>query len=114
MNAAAGYVIGAKVTETEVIAVLTDLEATVIRRRTRKLSGNSVDNVVTLIGKMVDDLRSKIPDEPLYGLGVGTARWWTASTASSTMARTPAASLVLAEIFQRRRSITTHEEMTIT
>lgn len=73
LNAAAGYVIGAKVTETEVIAVLTDLEATVVRRRTRKLTNNSVGHVVTLIGKMVDELRSKIPDQPLYGLGVGTA-----------------------------------------
>lgn len=73
LNPGAGYVIGAKVTETEIIAVLTDLEATVIRRRTRKLSGNSVEHVVALIGKMVDDLRSKIPDKPLYGLGVGTA-----------------------------------------
>lgn len=73
LNAAAGYVIGAKVTETQVIVVLTDLEATVVRRRTRKLVSNSVEHVVATIAKLVDELRTKIPDQPLYGLGVGTA-----------------------------------------
>ena len=73
LNGAAGYVVGAKVTETHVIAVLADLEATVIHRRTRKLSSNRVSHVVKLVGDIVDDLRTKIPNQPLYGLGIGTA-----------------------------------------
>ena len=73
LNATAGFVIGAKVTETHAIVVLTDLEATVIHRRTRKLPGSDVDQVVTLLAKMVDDLRAKVPDRPIHGIGVGTA-----------------------------------------
>ncbi len=73
LNSTAGYVIGAKVTETHVTAVLTDLEATVVHRRTRKLAGTSVDQVVRLIGAIVDDLRSKVDNRPIYGLGIGTA-----------------------------------------
>ena len=42
LNASAGYVIGIKVTETAVIAVLTDLAATVLHRRRRRLNNNDV------------------------------------------------------------------------
>jgi predicted NBD/HSP70 family sugar kinase len=73
LNAGAGYVIGVKVTETAVIAVLTDLAATVLHRRHRQLKGSDVDRVVKLIAEITDDLRSKIPGRPIYGLGVGTA-----------------------------------------
>jgi predicted NBD/HSP70 family sugar kinase len=73
LNASAGYAIGVKVTETAVIAVLTDLAATVLHRRRRRLKGSDVEHVVTLIAEITDDLRSKIPDQPVYGLGVGTA-----------------------------------------
>jgi predicted NBD/HSP70 family sugar kinase len=73
LNADAGYVIGVKVTETAVIAVLADLEATVVHRRRRKLRSTEVDHVVKLVSDIVDDLRSKVPDVPVYGLGVGTA-----------------------------------------
>ncbi|MFT4865176.1 MAG: N-acetylglucosamine repressor [Ilumatobacter sp.] len=73
LNGSAGYVIGVKVTETNVVAVLTDLEASVVQRRIRKLSGTSVEHVVAVLGKVVDDLRAKVPNAPLYGLGVGTA-----------------------------------------
>lgn len=73
LNASAGYVIGVKVTEQAVIAVLTDLAATVLHRRTRKLRGTDVDRVVALIGEICDDLRAKVPGAPVYGLGVGTA-----------------------------------------
>lgn len=73
LNATAGYVVGVKVTETAVIAVLTDLTATVIHRRRRKLRSTDVDHVVKLIGDITNDLRAKVPDAPIYGLGVGTA-----------------------------------------
>lgn len=73
LNASAGYVIGVKVTETAVIAVLTDLAATVMHRRRRQLKSTDVDHVVKLVADATDDLRSKIPGEPVYGLGVGTA-----------------------------------------
>lgn len=73
LNASAGYVIGVKVTETEVIAVLTDLAATVLHRRHRKLRGTSLEQVVALIAKVTDELRSQVEGERVYGLGVGTA-----------------------------------------
>lgn len=73
LNADAGYVIGVKVTETAVIAVLADLEATVVHRRRRKLRGTDVGHVVKLIGEITNDLRAKVPNAPIYGLGVGTA-----------------------------------------
>lgn len=73
LNASAGYVIGVKVTETAVIAVLTDLAATVIHRRRRQLRSTDVDHVVRLIADVTHDLRAKVPNGPVYGLGVGTA-----------------------------------------
>lgn len=73
LNATAGYVVGVKVTETAVIAVLTDLAATVVHRRRRKLRSTDVDHVVKLIGDITNDLRAKVPDAPIHGLGVGTA-----------------------------------------
>lgn len=73
LNAEAGYAIGVKVTETAVIAVLTDLAATVLHRRRRKLGGSDADRTVKLIAEIVDELRAKVDDRPLYGLGVGTA-----------------------------------------
>jgi predicted NBD/HSP70 family sugar kinase len=73
LNAAAGYVIGIKVTETAVIAVLTDLAATVVQRRQRKLRSTEVDHVVRLIAQVTEDLRAKIPDAHVYGIGIGTA-----------------------------------------
>lgn len=73
LNASAGYAIGVKVTETTVIAVLTDLAATVLHRRRRRLKSSDVEHVVKLIAEITDDLRSKIPGQPVYGLGVGTA-----------------------------------------
>jgi N-acetylglucosamine repressor len=73
LNASAGYVIGVKVTETAVIAVLTDLAATVVHRRHRKLKRTSVDHVVNLIGAVTDELRAEVAGQAVYGLGVGTA-----------------------------------------
>ncbi|MEJ7801667.1 MAG: ROK family protein, partial [Ilumatobacter sp.] len=64
LNASAGYVIGIKVTEQQVIAVLTDLAATVCHRRTRKLRSTDVDHVVNLIGQITDELRTKVTDAP--------------------------------------------------
>lgn len=73
LNAAAGYVIGVKVTETAIVAVLTDLAATVLHRRQRSLAGTDVEHVVELIAEISDELRSEIPGRPVYGIGVGTA-----------------------------------------
>jgi predicted NBD/HSP70 family sugar kinase len=73
LNACAGYVVGAKVTESAVVVVLTDLAATVAHRRRRTLRSTSVDHVVGLVAEITDDLRSKVPDAPVYGLGIGTA-----------------------------------------
>lgn len=73
LNATAGYVVGVKVTESAVIGVLTDLAATVVHRRRRKLRNTDVDHVVKLIGDITNDLRAKVPDAPIHGLGVGTA-----------------------------------------
>ncbi|WP_343974034.1 ROK family transcriptional regulator [Kribbella koreensis] len=54
----AGYVIGIKVTETRVIAVLTDLNAGIVERTTVSLVGDDVDTVVEAVATVVKQLRA--------------------------------------------------------
>ncbi|WP_133802221.1 ROK family transcriptional regulator [Kribbella caucasensis] len=75
LKADAGYVIGIKVTETRVIAVLTDLGAQIVERATETVSGGDVGTVVRAVAKVVRRLgRSKQgKSRQVYGVGVGLA-----------------------------------------
>jgi predicted NBD/HSP70 family sugar kinase len=71
LRAAAGHVIGIKVTETDVIAVRTDLNAGIVDRAAATVPADDVRTVVRVIAQVVRRLRPK--DGPLYGVGVGLA-----------------------------------------
>lgn len=73
LNATAGYVIGVKVTEHTIVGALTDLEATVVGRRTTPLAGQRPDDVVDAIAATVDALCGTSGDVALLGVGVGMA-----------------------------------------
>lgn len=67
----AGYVIGIKLTETRVIAVLTDLNAGIVERITTTVSQDDVGTVVRTVAAAVKKLKTKA--SPVYGVGVGLA-----------------------------------------
>jgi predicted NBD/HSP70 family sugar kinase len=69
----AGYVVGIKLTETRVIAVLTDLEATIVARDVTTVADTSVTTVVEAVGAAVDRLREAAHGRPVHGVGVGLA-----------------------------------------
>ncbi|MET9271966.1 ROK family transcriptional regulator [Kribbella sp. NPDC003557] len=71
LKADAGFVIGIKVTETQVIAVRTDLNASIVDRATAAVPADDVRTVVRVITRVVRKLRPE--DGPLYGVGVGLA-----------------------------------------
>ena len=73
LNAAAGYAVGAKLTEHEVIAVLTDLDANVVDRHVVTLPRAEVDTVVDAIAACADALVPAAGGRPVYGVGVGLA-----------------------------------------
>ncbi len=73
LNAAAGYAVGVKLTEREVIAVLTDLDATVVARRVVAVGRPDLDTVVGAIAECVDALLPGAGGRPVYGVGVGLA-----------------------------------------
>lgn len=71
--ATAGYCVGVKVTETEVIAVLTDLAASVVARDRRSLLLSDPEAVVEVIASSVEDLLPAAKGKPVHGIGVGLA-----------------------------------------
>lgn len=73
LNARAGGVIGVKLTETHVIAVLTDLQAAVLARTTVDTASTAVTAVVEAMTRAVHALRPQAGDAPIYGIGVGMA-----------------------------------------
>lgn len=73
LNAAAGYAIGAKITERQVVAVLTDLDANVVARHDLSLKRRDIDAVVDAIGQCADALTPSADGRPIHGAGVGLA-----------------------------------------
>jgi predicted NBD/HSP70 family sugar kinase len=67
----AGYVIGIKLTETRVIAVLTDLNAGIVERATATVTRGDIGTVVRTVAAVVKKLKAKAG--PVYGVGVGLA-----------------------------------------
>jgi N-acetylglucosamine repressor len=75
INPKGGYVVGIKLTETNAVCALTDLEATVIAKSSMILSGHNPDQVVNDLTKMVTSFihQQKISKKQLLGVGVGVA-----------------------------------------
>jgi predicted NBD/HSP70 family sugar kinase len=74
LNRRAGLVIGAKLTETQIVAALTDLNAEVLERAAAPLGADhQPEAVVAALGALVDQLRAAHPDQRIFGLGLGMA-----------------------------------------
>jgi N-acetylglucosamine repressor len=75
LNPRGGFVIGLKLSETNITAALTDLEATIIAKDTCLLAGHSVTEVVDCIVKIVRKLiaQNTIRKDLLLGVGIGLA-----------------------------------------
>jgi predicted NBD/HSP70 family sugar kinase len=75
INPSGGYVIGIKLTETQAIGALTDLEATVIAKRTNNLHGRDPERIVKQLSILVSELlqMANLPKKKLLGVGVGLA-----------------------------------------
>jgi predicted NBD/HSP70 family sugar kinase len=74
LNQQAGLVIGAKLTEHDLVVALTDLGASVIARQRRPLGpGHTPERVVALVAEIVAELRAEYPSQRMLGLGLGLA-----------------------------------------
>lgn len=74
LNPQAGLVIGVKLTETHVVAALTDLNVEIVARREVCIGEDrSPDAVVSVLAETVDDLRNLHPHRSIFGMGVGMA-----------------------------------------
>ncbi|MHB1472626.1 MAG: ROK family transcriptional regulator [Dermatophilaceae bacterium] len=69
----AGYVVGIKLTENTVIAVLTDLEATIVAKECVETEDSSVDSVVRAVQIAVNRLTPSAGQSTIHGVGVGLA-----------------------------------------
>ena len=67
----AGYVVGIKLTDTEIIGVLTDLDATVVAGHNRSLRSGSVISVVAAVKATVQKLLPAAQGSRVYGIGLG-------------------------------------------
>jgi predicted NBD/HSP70 family sugar kinase len=75
INPSGGYVIGIKLTETQAIGALTDLEATVIVKRTDHLRGRDPSIIIKQLSLLASELLRKagLPKNKLLGIGIGLA-----------------------------------------
>lgn len=75
LNPRGGFVIGAKLTEDHISVALTDLEATILARRTITLNDTRQEGVLASFCQVVDGLleTERIDRERFYGVGVGLA-----------------------------------------
>lgn len=74
LNRRAGLVIGVKLTETHVVAALTDLGAEIVEQVEVALGEDRrPDAVVSAFAALAADLRARRPGERVFGLGLGMA-----------------------------------------
>jgi N-acetylglucosamine repressor len=75
INPKGGYVVGIKLTETQAICALTDLEAQIIAKSSMPLSGHNPVQVVDNLGRMVLSFihEQRIAKKQLLGVGIGLA-----------------------------------------
>jgi len=70
----AGCVVGVKLTETHLIAALTDLGAEVLAQRTTPIGNDKTpEAVVESLARVIEALREEAPNRRFYGVGVGLA-----------------------------------------
>jgi N-acetylglucosamine repressor len=75
LNPRGGYVVGVKLTETQAVGALTDLEATVVAKQTLPLSGRTPEAVIATLAGAVDGLlrEGHVRRKQLLGVGIGVA-----------------------------------------
>ena len=75
LNPRGGYVVGLKLSESQVIGVITDLEATVLAKHTRSLDNHSLEQAIDTMGLVVETLASQygLAPKQLLGVGLGLA-----------------------------------------
>lgn len=75
LNPRGGYVVGLKLTESQAIGALTDLEATVIAKRADPLSSRSPEQAIETLAAVVSALINEggIRKKQFFGVGVGLA-----------------------------------------
>jgi predicted NBD/HSP70 family sugar kinase len=74
LNRQAGLVLGAKLTDREIVSALIDLDAEIVDRQTAALGDDgSLEHVVDVLAGLVADLRSRHPGRRIFGLGLGLA-----------------------------------------
>jgi N-acetylglucosamine repressor len=75
LNPSAGYVVGLKLTEDQVIGAITDLEATIIATHASPLADHTLDTALDALAQAVATLMDKgqVPEEKLLGVGLGLA-----------------------------------------
>lgn len=75
LNPQGGYVVGLKLLESQVVGVLTDLEATVLAKYTQSLENHSLDQTIDTLGLVVESLVSQcdLEQKQLLGVGLGLA-----------------------------------------
>ena len=74
LNRRAGFVLGAKLTETHLVVALTDLAAEIVDQRQLPLgTDRRPEAVVAALAGLVAELRALQPDRRLSGLGLGMA-----------------------------------------
>jgi N-acetylglucosamine repressor len=70
----AGVIIGAKLTQEQIVVALTDLGAEVVEQRASPLGGDlRPESVIETLGQLVDDLRAANATRRFLGLGLGMA-----------------------------------------
>ncbi|MER3437887.1 MAG: ROK family protein [Chloroflexota bacterium] len=74
LNRQAGLVLGAKLTEREIVSALIDLDAAIVDQQTKRLPPDpGPEQVVAAIADLVSDLRSRHARQRIFGLGLGMA-----------------------------------------
>jgi predicted NBD/HSP70 family sugar kinase len=75
INPRGGFVVGIKLTETQAIGALTDLEATILTKRTEPITDHTPASVVKNLAELVNALVSEsgVFKKQLLGVGVGLA-----------------------------------------
>ncbi|WP_341954099.1 ROK family transcriptional regulator [Salinibacterium sp. TMP30] len=63
--------IGMKITSTEVLAVVTDLRASVLHQRSAKLTSRDPSAVIAVIADLVQTLAARVPSVTAIGIGLG-------------------------------------------
>jgi predicted NBD/HSP70 family sugar kinase len=73
LNPLGGYVVGMKLSENQVLGVLTDLEATVLAKQTQSLDNHSLEQILDSLSLVVGTLvrQRNLDQKQLLGVGLG-------------------------------------------